>query len=134
MAISKLNWKSERRTEKAGGCLSSSHLIDLLLTVIVAVSLTVAVAGFAVSTGAATVTQFLLLIPCLILVLVVQYSLKIHHCPGMPGLRTNGIKQKISSMFAHDVIFQLTEGQMSTGRLFSDPNIQACLSVFSKQL
>lgn len=38
-------------------------------------------------------------------------------------------------MLAHDVIFQFTEGQMSTGRLFSDPNIQACcLPVFGKQL
>lgn len=79
--------------EKEGGSLSRSHLVDLFLTrgrtVIGAVSLTVAVAGFAVSAGAAAVTQLLLLVPSLILVLVVQYSLKIHHCPGVPGLWTD---------------------------------------------
>lgn len=89
----KLNWESETRMEKEGGCLSRSHLVDLFLTrggtVIGAVSLAVAVAGFAVSAGAAAVTQLLLLVPSLILVLVVQYSLKIHHCPGVPGLWTD---------------------------------------------
>lgn len=79
--------------EKEGGCLGRSHLVDLFLTrgrtVIGAVSLAVAVAGFAVSAGAAAVTQLLLLVPSLVLVLVVQYSLKIHHCPGVPGLWTD---------------------------------------------
>lgn len=49
-----------RGTAQKGGCLCSSHLIDLFLTrrrtVIGAVGLTVAVAGFAVSAGAAAMT------------------------------------------------------------------------------
>lgn len=55
-----------------------------------AVHLAVAVAGFAVGAGAACVPQFLLLIAALVLVFVVQHSLKVHHGPGVPGLPRNG--------------------------------------------
>lgn len=96
-----------------------------------AVSLTVAVAGFAVSAGAATVTQFLLLIPSLILVLVVEHGLKIHHCPGVPGLWTNGtnwVKLRRSSTFVdhYPVLSSLLKDRCLLVRLFSGPNIQAC--------
>ena len=63
-----------------------------------AVDLAVAVAGFAVSTGTAGtagVTQLLLLVAPLVLMFVVKHRLKIHHCPGVPGLSrdgTNGVK------------------------------------------
>lgn len=54
---------------------------------VVAVHLAVAVAGLAGGAGAAGVPQLLLLIPSLVLVLVVQHSLEVHHGPGVPGLR-----------------------------------------------
>lgn len=54
------------------------------------VDLAVAVAGFTVGTGTTGVSQFLLLITSLVLVFVVQHRLKIHHCPGMPGLSKDG--------------------------------------------
>lgn len=95
-----------------------------------AVDLAVAVAGFAVSAGAASVPQLLLLVPSLVLVFVVQHGLEVHHRPGVPGLcmdRTHQVKVdflrvEMSSVFVHDVIFQFAEGQMSTGGLLSDPN------------
>lgn len=68
-----------------------SHLVDLLLSgrghgaVVGAVRLAVAVAGFAVGAGGADVPQ---LVPSLVLMLVVQHRLEVHHRPGVPGLRT----------------------------------------------
>lgn len=70
-----------------------SDLIDLFLArrghgaVVVAVHLAVAVAGLAGGAGAAGVPQLLLIIPPLVLVLVVQHGLEVHHRPGVPGLR-----------------------------------------------
>lgn len=69
-----------------------SDLIDLFLArrghgaVVVAVHLAVAVAGLAGGAGAAGVPQLLLIIPPLVLVLVVQHGLEVHHRPGVPGL------------------------------------------------
>lgn len=92
-----VNWEcwEKRRTTILDGCeegstLFDSHLIDLFLAwwghgTVVAV----AVAGFAISTGTAGVLQLLLLVTSLVLVFVVQYRLKIHHRPGMPGLWTD---------------------------------------------
>lgn len=51
-----------------------------------AVHLTVAVAGLAVSTGAASVSQLLLLVSSLVLVFVVEHRFEVHHGPGVPGL------------------------------------------------
>lgn len=79
-----------------------AHLIDLFLTrrrtVVGDVGLAVAVAGLAVGAGAAAVTQLLLLVPPLILVLVVEHGLEIHHGPSVPGLwtdRTNWTENKV---------------------------------------
>lgn len=79
-----------------GFILCESHLIDLFLarrghrTVVSAVDLAVAVAGFTVGAGTAGVSQLLLLITSLVLVFVVQHRLEIHHRPGMPGLSKDG--------------------------------------------
>lgn len=55
---------------------------------VVAVHLAVAVAGLAGGAGAARVPQLLLLVAALVLVLVVQHGLEVHHRPGVPGLRS----------------------------------------------
>lgn len=77
-----------------------SDLIDFFLTrrrhgaVVVAVHLAVAVASLAGGTGAASVPQLLLLIAALVLVLVVQHGLEVHHRPRVPGLRSRDIRKR----------------------------------------
>lgn len=126
------------------------HLIDLLLarwwhrTVVSAVDLAVAVARFAIGAGTAGVTQLLLLITSLVLVFVVQHGLKIHHCPGMPGLLTNGTNwvkldfwdwKWLPCLFMMSFFSLAKDRYLPAGCNFSHPNIRVwCLAVFSNQL
>lgn len=119
-----------------------SHLAGFFLsgrghrTVFGAVRLTVTVAGLAVSAAAARVSLLLLVVPSCVLVFVVQHCLKVHHRPGMPGLRENWYKlvedvflrsgywKQLACLFMMSFSSLLRDSFVLGGCNYTDPNIR----------